>query len=239
MRRLAVWFPIAMLALQVASVPARADTTDQHTMTVTSTSEIRAVPDRAVVQLGVDTRGDTAQIAMARNNELMNQIVEAIKKLGVPEDDLQTSYINLNPLYSNPPPRDPPLQPQLIGFQASNVLAIELRDLTKVGPVVDASVTNGANQIQGISFRLADELPFKLQALRQAGVRARAKADAMAAGLGVAIDHVDTVTENDYQVVPVGVGAAPAPAVADGKSTPVLPGELIVRAQIQVRFVIK
>ncbi len=237
MRRSTLWLPMVVCALQAMLVPARADTPDARVLTVTATAEVRAVPDRAVVQLGVETRAETAQAAMAKNNELMSQVVDALKKLGIPEDDLQTSYINLSPIYSNPPPRDPPIQPQVIGFQASNVLAAELRDLTKVGAAIDVGVTSGANQIQGLSFRLSDELPFRLASLKEAGTRARLKADALAAGLGVTINYVDSASEAEYQVVPVERGAAPS--AADGKSTPVLPGELIVRAQVQVRFVIK
>jgi uncharacterized protein YggE len=237
MTRLAVWLPMIALALQGSLTPARAaEAPAVRTMNVTAIAEVRAVPDRAVLQLGVETEGSNAQTAMAQNNALMSQVVQALRQVGIPESNLQTSYITLSPVYSNPPPRDPPTPPQLIGFRASNVLAAELTDLTKVGPAIDAGVTAGANQLQGISFRLADEQPYRLQALRAAGARARAKADALAAGLGVTISYVESASEAEFQVVPVERGAAPA---ADGASTPVLPGEVIVRAQVQVRFAVQ
>jgi uncharacterized protein YggE len=206
-------------------------------MTVTGTAEIRAKPDRAVIQLGVETRGSTAQEAMVNNNIAMNKIQDALMKLGIPDEYLQTSTISLTPIYSNPPPRDPPIIPVIIQFQADNVLSVELTDLTKTGPAIDAALNNGANQVQNLSFRLADERPFQLDALTQAGRNAWDKANALAAGLNVAIDYVDTISEATYQVTPVDRGAV-AP-VADGKSTPVLPGQLVVSAQVQVRFVIK
>src|SRR2546428_172438 len=106
-----------------------------------------------------------------------------------------------------------------------------------LGAAIDAAVTAGANQIQGISFGLSDEEPFRLNALQQAGAQARAKAGALAAGLGITIGAVDTVTESGVQVVPVGRSVAPAPAVST--PTPVLPGELVVHADVQVRFLIK
>lgn len=238
MRHTTLWIPMVAFLLSPSLTPARAaETTETHSLAVTATAQVRAVPDMAVLQLGVTTRGSTAQEAMAKNNAAMNQIVDALKKLGIPDNQLQTSYINLSPVYSNPPPRDPPIAPQLIGFEASNVLAAMLTDLTKLGPAIDVSVAGGANQIQGISFQLSDDQPFKLKALQAAGARARAKAEALAAGLGVTISSVETASEAEVQVTPVNRGVA-APSAADG-GVPVLAGELIVQAQVQVQFAIK
>jgi uncharacterized protein len=241
MRHTTLWIPLAAFLLQSSLLPVWAQQAVTFpTMTVTASAEVRAVPDMAIIQLGVSTRGSTAQEAMAKNNALANQIVDALKKLGIPDNQLQTSYINLSPVYSNPPPRDPPIPPQLIGFEANNVLAAELigpDQLAKLGPAIDASVAGGANQIQGISFQLSDDQPFKVQALQAAGARARAKAEALALGLGVTISSVASATESDVQVTPVNRGAT-APAPADS-GTPVLPGELIVQAQVQVQFTIK
>src|SRR5438105_3266374 len=93
MRHTTLWIPIVAFLLCPPLTPARAaDTTLPPTMTVTASAEVRAVPDMAVIQLGVSTRGSTAQEAMAKNNVLMNQIVDALKKLGIPDDHLQTSY---------------------------------------------------------------------------------------------------------------------------------------------------
>jgi uncharacterized protein YggE len=208
-------------------------------MTVSGSADVRAVPDRAMIQLGVTTRASNAQAAMAKNSALMAQVVAALKQLGIPDTDLQTSYINLSPVYNNPPPQDPPLEPQLIGFEANNVLVARLSDLTKLGPAIDAAVNAGANQIQGISFELSDEEPFRLAALQQAGVQARAKALALAVGLGISLGDVETVSESGVQVVPVGRGVAPVSSGAVSAPTPVLPGEMVVHADVQVLFSLK
>jgi uncharacterized protein len=249
MRSIAYLLPLVALALQAPLAPARADAGDSHTLTVTGVAEVRARPDRALIQLGVQTRADTAQAAMAQNNVVMNKIIDALKTLGVPDqsrdETVQTSYISLSPIYTQPPqtdPRLPPPPPVLAGFEASNVVALDLvvepNGASKVGPALDAATAAGANQIQGISFRLANEQQAKLQALQQAGAQARAKADALAMGLGIAIGAVDAASEVSYQVTPVDRAVAPAPADG-GTSTPVLPGELIVQAQVQVRFTLK
>lgn len=237
MRYSTLWLSLTALLLVATLGPAGAQTTVPPSLTVSGSADVRAVPDVGMVQLGVTSRASTAQAAMAENNDLMGKVVVALKQLGIPDTDLQTSYINLSPIYSNPPPRDPPLQPQLIGFEADNVLVARLTDLTKLGPAIDAAVTAGANQIQGISFGLSDEEPFRLTALQQAGAQARAKAGALALGLGITLGSVETVTESGVQVTPVGRGVAPAPAVST--PTPVLPGEMVVHADVQVQFLIK
>src|SRR5437870_13809134 len=107
MRSFAYLLPVVALALQAPLAPVRADTTDSHTLTVTASAEVRARPDRALVQLGVETRAETAQAAMAQNNQAMNKIIEALKTLGIPDESrgetVQTSYINLSPIYTQPP----------------------------------------------------------------------------------------------------------------------------------------
>ena len=238
MRHTALWLPMIAFLLQPSLSPARAQqSTTPPTLTVTGTADVRVAPDQAVVQFGVDTRGSTAQEAMFKNNVLMTQIVDALKKLGIPDDNgkdiLQTSNINLSPVYDTSSTNDPP---RLVGFDSNNVL-IAMLEIAKLGPAIDAAVSGGANQIQGISFQLADDQQYKLQALQAAGASARAKANALAAGLNVTITSVLNVTESVVQVTPANRGTvAPVPA---GTNVPVLPGELIVEAQVQVEFGIK
>jgi uncharacterized protein len=242
MRPSSLWLPLIALLVPAALAPATAQapqpaaTPPSHTITVTGSADVKAVPDQAVVQLGVTTRASTAQAAMAMNNAAMNQVVAALKQLGIPDTNIQTSSVSLNPVYNPPPPQNPGLAPQLAGFEAGNVVSVELSDLTKLGPAIDAGVAAGANQIQGISFRLSDEQPFQLTALEQAGTQARAKAQALASSLGVTLGAVDAILESSAQAVPVNAGAIAAPSAAP--ATPILPGQVDVHADIQVRFTI-
>lgn len=254
MKSSALWLSMAALALQAVLAPVRAAETPQvptsepRTLTVSGSFDVKAVPDRAMLQIGVLTQATTAQEAMAQNNMQMARIVAALKQVGIPEAELQTSYINLSPLYAQPPqplpgqPVPPPKPPQVIGFQATNTLTADLSDLTKVGPAIDVGVNAGANGISGPTFRLTDDLPYRLRALREASVRARAKADAVAAGLGVTVVAVDAAAENVIQIEPVNRVAVPAVGGTAGAApapTPILTGELVVHADVQVRYIIK
>jgi uncharacterized protein YggE len=236
--------PLPLLAALLAAAPAGAQTPvtpaselPSRTITVAAGVDVQAVPDRAVVQLGVQTRASNAQMAMAQNNTAMAQVVAALKQVGIPDNNLQTSSINLSPVYSNPPPQNPPIEPQLIGFDASNSVTAELSDLTKVGPAIDAAVAAGANQIQNISFRVANDEPYRLTALQQAGALAKAKAQALAAGLGVTLGDVDAAIEGSFQVTPIYSGGGASSTASP--SVPVLPGQIVLHTDVQVRFTLK
>lgn len=198
-------------------------------LTVSATASVRATPDRALIQLGVETQAQTAQAAMAENSARMARVVAALQQVGIPLGNMQTSTISLSPVYQHKPSGEPPV---LIGYRAHNSVVAEMEDLTRVGLAIDAAVTAGANQIQGISFRLADELPFRQRALTLAAQNAVLKARAFAIGLGITLGAVVSAQEIGFQVTPVNERAA---AGADA-ATPVLPGELIIQSTVQVQF---
>lgn len=214
--------------LTSATLPAVAQTTETRLLTVAASAEVRAVPDIALVQLGVETQAPTAQAAMAENAQRMTRVISALRGLGIPDRDLQTSAVSLVPIYRQDRPQD---APQLVGYRAHNAVAAQLLELGKIGAAIDAGVAAGANLVQGVSFRLSDEMPYRQRALWQAGRNARLKAEALATGLDLRLGAVESATEIGHQVTPVSERAG-----AFGDATPVLPGELIVRVDVQVRF---
>jgi uncharacterized protein len=122
------------------------------TFSLSAYGETRVAPDMATITLGVQTDAPTAADALKANGARMNQVMAALKKAGIAERDIQTSNLNLNAQYAyeqNQPPR-------LTGYQASNQVTITVRDLTKLGATVDATVGAGANTVNGISFGLAN-----------------------------------------------------------------------------------
>jgi uncharacterized protein YggE len=119
-------------------------------------------------------------------------------------------------------------------------VAVELNNLTQIGPVVDAGLRAGANQVEGIQFRLKDDLPVREQALKQAVAEARRKAEVMAEALGVRLVAVQEVTESGVSVLDrVGFAGGVAMAAArEATPTPVSPGQLEVSANVTVKYVI-
>src|SRR5690606_8928124 len=146
---------------------------------VSATAEATRVPDVASISTGVVTQAGDANAAMRANAEQMDKVMAAIKAAGISERDVQTSGIHLNPQYKyaeNQPPA-------ITGYQAGNTVNVKVRDLSKLGKVLDAFVASGANQVNGPSFEVDkpeeayDEA--RLAALQKARARAKTYADAL------------------------------------------------------------
>jgi hypothetical protein len=196
----------AVLALQVPSVAQETDGDEptERTITVTGTATITADPDEAVVTLGVRTQADRAQAAMDQNTREMNEVLQALRDLGLGEDDLATSLIELNPRYSND-------GTAIVGYDAANQVEVTVRDLALVGRVLDTGVDHGANVAGGIRFRLSDGNAGEDRALADAVTDARAKAETMAAAADAGIGEPLTIVESSG-------GGQPGPYYAEAVS---------------------
>lgn len=186
-----------------------------------------AQPDMASLTLGVSARGATAQEAMAAAGAAMSRVIERVKAVGIPDADMRTTDIALYPQYAE--------RNQIIGYEARNTVQVTVRDLDKAVWVLDGAVEAGANQTYGISFGLQDPEALRLKALQDAVRAARARADVLAASLGVRIVGVRGVSDGGQPVpVPVRAGGEAAPA-AD-LATPIERGQLTVYERVNVVF---
>lgn len=202
-------------------------------ITVTGSAQVFASPDEGVVSLGVMKTAKTAAEAQKQANEVANKLIAALAKLGIEKSDIQTSQINLYPQYSNPKPGENPV---VSGYQASNILSVRLKDLSKVGPVVDAGVDAGVNNVQGIQFNLRNGRGPRADALKEAVADARSKADAIAEALGVKITGVfDAQSDAAYNPGPQPYMARAAGMMKD-MSTPVEPGQIEVNVTVTIRY---
>lgn len=204
MRATAIGLALAVTAAVPAALaqaaPPAADTMFRATtLNLSAYGETKVAPDMATITLGVMTEGKTAAEAMQANAARMNAVVASLRKAGIPDKDIQTSNLNLNPQYryqENQPP-------VLVGYQASNNVTVTVTDLKRLGPAVDATVNAGANQVHGISFGLSDPTGAE-NAAREAAVKAlAAKADLYAKATGYRISRLVSLSE--------GGGYAPQP----------------------------
>ena len=161
----------------------------------------------------------------------MNRVLAAIKAAGVADKDVQTSGISLNPQYryeENQPPR-------ITGYQASNTVNVKLREVAKMGKVLDALVASGANQVNGPSFGIDDPEPLYDRARLDALKAARARAETYAGALGVRVRRIVSISEGGAAM------PSPMPRMAMMKaeaydSTPVAAGESSVSVNLDVVF---
>ena len=224
--------PVAFtLCALLGSAPAFAEAVPPA-ISVTGEATVSVPPDTAVIDGGVITEAKTAREASDTNNAAMGRVLLALKGASIPETDIQTQRLSLQPQYA--PNRTGPNA--VAGYRASNRVSIKLRDMTLVAATVDLLVGAGANEIGGIQFMVAQPSKLLDDARTQAIADARRKAEIYAKAAGVALGAPISVSE----------GGAPGPmplrrmaANYAGAPAPVAPGEETLRIDVAVSYAIK
>jgi uncharacterized protein YggE len=205
-------------------------------ITVSATGEAKGKPDVAYVNLGVRTTAETATDAMDQNTAAMNEVIAKLTDMGVDKKDMQTGTISLSP-QMGPVNQDNPNTAQIVGYWATNSLKVTVNNLDQVGAILDEAVSAGANSVSGISFGLKDDSALQDAALQDAVKNARSRADVAAAGLGLTVTSVQSVTVDSYGgPTPLYIDFASAAPRAAAASVPVEPGEVTVNASVRVTF---
>ena len=206
--------------------------TDGTLLNVSAQGEAKRVPDIATMSTGVVTRAADANAAMRANAEQMAKVVAAIKAAGIAEKDIQTSGINLNPSYQyreNQPPT-------ITGYDANNTVSIVVRDIAKLGKILDTLASVGANQINGPSFDV-DKKDEALDEARQKAVeKAQARAEMYAKTLGMKVRRIVSISEGGGFSPPVPMRMMAMKAQDAGAETSVSPGENTLSVNLDVVF---
>mgnify|MGYP002778186864 CR=1 FL=1 len=224
-----------LLALLLLAAPAAAQES-LRTLTVTGEGRATAVPDLARLSLGVAVQAATAGEAMSAMGEGVSAILQRLQGAGIEARDVQTGQLSLQAVYDYNSYSGTGVPP-LLGFLATQMLDVRVRDVAGVGPVLDATVADGANQINGVTFDLADPAAALDEARRAAVADAAARAETYAAAAGVALGDVVSVAETTFgPVMPLYDGRMAADAAAP---VPVAPGELAVTATVSVTYAIE
>ena len=213
----------------------------ERSIRVQGQGTVSAKPDLVTISLGVQTTGETAMDALALNSEQMSGVLHAIQAAGIEQEDIQTSGINLYPVYEDRSLVKPGEQRQIVGYRASNDVSVRVHDIDKAGSVLDAAVTAGANQVGGVRFGLSDTETIVTDALIAAVQNAQAKAQTIADTLGVTLGAALVVNE-EWIERPEARGiafAAEAAFDSGGISSPVQGGAVSVTAHIRVTFAIE
>jgi uncharacterized protein YggE len=207
-------------------------------LTVVGEGEVMAAPDLAVLQLAVETEAPQADAAARRNAEVTERVLAAIRPLVGEDGDVGTAGYSLYPEYEPPPePERQAEGPRIRGYRASNEVRVELRDLARVGRVIDAAIGAGANRVSSLAFALEERGPQVRSALAQAGQEARAEAEAAAAALGVRLGPVlQASTGEAGPPMPVPMPQMARMAMDASVATPVEPGDVAVRVTLHVTY---
>ena len=227
MRILSTLLLSAVFAMPLASV-SLADTAG--TITVTGAATVNVVPDLATIQLGVTTQGTTAAEAMAANTAALTGVIARLKTAGVADRDMQTSNLSLNPNWVT---NSAGTGSEVQGYIATNMLTVRVRALDSTGAVLDASISDGANTLNGLTFGLQDPRPQEDAARKAAVVDAMARAKLLVEAAGQHLGRILSISEQ--QSYDGGMPMAYS-KVMDAAPVPVAGGEVGISAQVSMVF---
>ncbi len=206
------------------------------TISVNGEGTIEVAPDRATVTVGVRSQNRDAGKVQTENAQKASNIVRAIVALGIEKKNIHTGDYNFRPIYRN----DENRQNKLVGYTAENSITVTIDDLNLTGKVIDAALSNGANNVNSLSFGIGDRKALEREALKLAARDARAKAEAVAAELGTTIVGIRNVSINSGNVSSPrykNFAMMEASVAADmSYETPVESGTLNCSASIRVEF---
>jgi uncharacterized protein YggE len=185
-------------------------------------------PDQAEIDIGVVSQAGNAPDAGRQNADRVARVLAEVKKIVGPGDEIKTASYSLNPTYRTPQGG----KPEIVGYTATNVLRIKTSALPNVGRIIDAAMQAGANSMRRLIFTLKDEQTAQLQALRLASGKAKAKAEEMAAALGLKIVKILAVTEGERGARPLFLSRSAGAQEALAAPTPVESGTIEVRSSV-------
>ena len=221
---LATLVTLAVAAIVIVALVMANKTNEQDRFSVVGSGTVYAKADIANLEVGLKTGAQkTAAEATASSTNKMNDIVTALKTLGIEDKDMQTSDYSLNPVYNYTNDKGQ----VLVGYEVTQNLTLKIRDLTKIGDVIAKTTEKGANQIGNISFTIDDEFALKNQARELAIQKAKEKAVLIAAQSGMKLGEVKSVVESsdptpimyNYTNVKLDASSAAAPVASPSIQT--------------------
>jgi len=201
---------------------------------VTGTGKVYVVPDVAYIYIGVRSQADQVSDALQQNNAQAAQVSSTLKELGIEEKDIQTTAFNVYPQQEYSP------EGLLVRtyYTVENTVYVTVRDLAKLGSVLDSVVRSGANSINGISFDVQDRTAAEKQARELAIANARERANEIATSAGVKLG--DLINVSVYSSgTPVAMYEGKGGQMAYDSSVPVAAGQMVITADANLIYAIK
>jgi len=200
---------------------------------VAARGEIRVAPDRATIQISVQTRAATAAAAAAENAAKQKAVFDALRALGLGSDQLSTVNYNVLPEQRYEPNKDP----IITGYNVTNTLLVDVRKLSQVGPVIDAALAKGANMITSLQFYASNTEDARRTAISSAVRKARLDAESAATAAGGSVGGLLEVTIGAYYAPPPRPMMMARAGVAEGQAdTTINPGEQTLSVDVNTRW---
>jgi uncharacterized protein YggE len=231
-------FALAVFAAFAATMPAMAQPEPPHpprpaTFVLSGEGSASAAPDIAVLTSGVVSQGDTARAALDANTAAMQKLIASLKGASIEAKDIQTSGFSVQPRYvysqRNDGQQEPP---RIVGYEVRNNVTVRVRDLSKLGAILDSAVTEGSNQIDGLSFDVPNKTALLNEARKKAFADARAKAELYAEAAGVKLGRLRDLSEQGGAYPPPRPMMRMEAAAAPKADVPIEQGEQEIQVNI-------
>ena len=239
LRPIRVFYVLSAFAVLTFASPASAQTSSppaEPVVVVSGEGVIKAAPDQAWVTFAVESRSKNPKEAQSQNAKVMSAVHEQLRAAGIAKDAMRTLSIDLHLESDWVNGRQVPR-----GYVARNTLEIRLDDIVRVGEVIDIAITSGANSVHGVRFDLKQRDALEREALKRATADARARAQAAAEGAGAAVGRVLRIEEpgRGGPMPPVPMMREMAMQDARAAQTPVVAGEIEIRAHVTLTAILK
>jgi len=203
---------------------------------VSAHSEVDVAPDRAHLTIAVESRARTSQAASSENARVQTAVIEAVRRVGVEASHIRTQLVMVQPEYQYPREGG---RPMVSGYVARNSVLVEIRDLSRIGGVIDAALTAGATNIQGPNFSLSNPDSARREALDGAVRKAMADAAVIARAADVRLGDLLELTSDDARgILPMVEARGVMGMRAEMAETPIEAGTIQVRASVRLRIAV-
>ena len=208
-----------------------------RTMSVAGTGQANLAPDIAYIYLGVHIERPTASDAMAENNTQTQKMVDALTGFGIDKKDIQTTNFSIWPTDKYDPQTGAPTGEKV--YSVDNTVYVKVRDLQKLGDLLDTVVSAGANTVNSIQFDVADKAEALKNARAEAVKDAEEQAQALADSAGITLGEIQSINFFDNQPIPFSEGKGGGGGVAQAAAVPIQPGQLTITVTVNVTYAIK
>ncbi len=229
-----------LVSLVFVGVVAQASEEPVPRIMVTGEGSVDIAPDMAVLVLSVNREAPTAREALTANSAAMSKVLAAMTGLGIDKRDLQTANFDIQPRYTHPGRQSNGAAeaPKLVGYIVRNSLSVRVRDISRVGEVLDTSVTLGVNEGGSILFTNDDPSAAITQARVKAMEEALSKASTLADAADVSLGNVLEISEQNYSPRPTPMLAQARMSMDSAESVPIAAGENSYKVTVSVSLAI-
>lgn len=229
-------FALIVFAL-VVSACGPTSKADVRTLSVSGNGQAFLAPDIAYIYVGVHTEKPTAADAVAENTTQTQTVIQAIKDFGIDEKDIRTTNFSIYPQDKYDPQSGQPTGQKT--YVVDNTVYITVRDLKKLGDLLDTVVQAGANTVNSVQFDVANKAEALKQARADAVKDAEAQAKELAAAAGLSIGEIQSIGFIDNQPIVFDGKGGGGGAVAQAASVPIQPGQLSFTVTVNVTYALK